>query len=269
VRAIQVQEHGGPEVLRLAEVPEPEPGPGQVRVRVAAAGVNFIDVYFRTGAYPVEPPFVLGVEAAGTVDAVGPGAELAAEGDRVAFAMLPGAYAEAVCVPAERAVPVPDAIGFETAAALLLQGMTAHYLVYSTYRVSPGDTCLIHAAAGGMGLLLCQMACRIGARVIGTVSTEEKAALAREAGAHEVILYTEQDFVAETMRLTGNAGVQVVYDSVGRTTFLKGLDCLARCGMIVLYGQSSGPVGPFDKTIAVPTYGRRDTVPGRKDRCRS
>jgi NADPH2:quinone reductase len=249
VRAILVRERGGPEVLRLDEVPEPEPGPGQARVRIAAAGVNFIDVYHRTGLYPVELPSVPGVEAAGVVDAVGPGVEGVAPGDRVGWVMLRGAYAERAVVPADRLVPLPDAIAPEDAAAVLLQGMTAHYLVRSTRPLTSGDTALVHAAAGGVGLLLVQMAKALGARVLGTVSTEEKAALALEAGADEVVLYESEDFVPAARRFGGGRGVHVVYDSVGRATFDRSLDALRPRGMLVLFGTSSGPVPPVEPGI--------------------
>jgi NADPH2:quinone reductase len=249
VQAIRIDQVGGPEVLRVEDVPVPAPGPGEVLIKVEAAGVNFIDVYHRTGLYPQQLPLTLGREAAGTVERVGQGVTTCRLGDRVVSESVPGAYAEYAVAPADRVVPIPDRVTSRQAAAVILQGMTAHYLVYSTYRLGEGDTCLVHAAAGGVGLVLCQMASRAGARVIGTVSTEEKAALARQAGAQEVILYTRSDFLAETRRLTGGAGVQVVYDSVGRTTFLKSLEALAPRGMLVLYGQSSGPVEPFDPQL--------------------
>lgn len=249
MRAIRVHAVGGPEVLTLEEVPVPTPGPGQVLVKVEAAGVNFIDVYHRIGLYKVSMPVTLGREAAGTVERVGEGVTTCRPGDRVVSETAVGAYAEYTLVPAERVVPVPDRVTSAQAAAVLLQGTTAEYLTRSTYPLRRGDTCLVHAAAGGVGLLLCQLARGAGARVIGTVSTEEKAALARRAGADEVILYSSQDFLAEVKRLTEGAGVQVVYDSVGRTTFTKGLDCLAPRGMMVLYGQSSGPVEPLDPQV--------------------
>jgi len=249
VKAVRVHSPGGPEVLRIEDLPPPSPGPGQVLIRVDAAGVNVIDIYNRTGHYPRDLPFTLGVEAAGTVNAVGSGVSSIRTGDRVATCDAIGAYAEYALVPADRLVPLPVQVSTRMAAAALLQGVTAQYLVSSAYPIERGATCLVHAAAGGLGLLLCQMAKRRGARVIGTVSTEEKARLAREAGADEVILYTETDFSAEVKRITGGAGLQVVYDSVGRTTFMKGLDCLARRGMMVLLGQSSGPVEPFDLNL--------------------
>jgi len=249
MKAIRVHEVGGPEALSLDEVPVPEPGPGQARVRLEAAGVNFIDVYFRMGAYPAQRPFILGREGAGVVDAVGPGVTQIKQGDRVAFAMDPGSYAEYAVVPWEHLVHVPDPIELRVAGAVMLQGMTAHYLAISTYPLRKGDTALVHAAAGGVGQLLVQIAKRRGARVIGTVSTQEKAELAKKAGADEVILYTEQDFLAETKRLTAGKGVEVVYDSVGRTTFNQSLDCLKMRGYLVLYGQSSGSVSPIDPQI--------------------
>jgi NADPH:quinone reductase len=249
VKAVRVHSPGGPEVLRLEDLPPPSPGPAQVLIRVEAAGVNFIDVYHRTGLYPRDLPFTLGVEAAGTVTSVGSEVSTVRTGDRVATCDAIGAYAEHTLVAADRLVPLPDRVGTRMAAAALLQGITAQYLVSSAYPIERGATCLVHAAAGGLGLLLCQMANRRGARVIGTVSTEEKARLAREAGADDVILYTQTDFPTEVKRITGGAGVQVVYDSVGRTTFMKGLDCLARRGMMVLLGQSSGPVEPFDLSL--------------------
>ena len=249
LKAIRIHQHGGADVLHLEELPVPTPGPGHLLVRVEAAGLNFIEIYQRKGLYKVAIPFTLGTEAAGMVEAVGPGVAGVKAGDRVVSANLMGAYAGHALVNAERAVVVPDGVSTRQGAAVLLQGLTAHYLTVSTYPLSPGDTCLLHAAAGGVGLLLCQMARRRGARVIGTVSTEEKAALAREAGASDVILYTQTDFATEVKRLTNGAGVQVVYDSVGRTTFLPGLGCLAPRGMMVLYGQSSGPVEPFDPQL--------------------
>jgi NADPH2:quinone reductase len=249
MKAIRVHGVGGPEVLRYEEIPVPAPGPGQALVRVEAAGLNFIDVYERTGLYQMELPRTLGVEAAGVVTAVGPEVTSLAPGDRVAYTGVAGADAEYAAVPADRLVPLPPGVSTRQAAAVLLQGMTAHYLASSTYALRAGDTCLVHAAAGGLGLLLCQVAKRRGARVIGTVSTEAKAALARAAGADDIILYTEQDFELEVKRLTGGAGLQVVYDSVGKTTFLKGLNCLARRGMMVLCGQSSGPVEPIDPQL--------------------
>ena len=249
MQAIRVHRFGGPEVLQVEDVPIPDPGPGEALIKVEAAGINFVDVYHRAGLYPGQLPLTLGREAAGTVERIGAGVTSCRPGDRVVSETVRGAYAQYAVAAADRLVPVPDEVSSRLAAAVLLQGMTAHYLAYATYRLAPGDTCLVHAAAGGLGLLLCQIASRIGARVIGTVSTEEKAALARDSGAHEVILYTKADFLDEVRRLTGGAGVQVVYDSVGRTTFLKGLDCLARRGMMVLCGQSSGPVEPFDPQL--------------------
>ena len=249
MKAIRVHSPGGPEALRYEDVPQPSPAAGDVLVKVEAAGVNYIDVYQRTGMYKVATPFTLGQEAAGVVTAVGPGVSDPKPGDRVAYTSILGAYAEYAVVPADRVVVLPDGVTTRQAAAAMVQGMTAHYLACTTYPLKAGDTCLVHAAAGGVGLLLCQIASRRGARVIGTVSTREKAALARDAGARDVILYTEQDFEAEAKRLTNGLGLQVVYDSVGKTTFEKGLNCLARRGMMVLYGQSSGPVGSFDPQV--------------------
>lgn len=250
MKAIRVHTPGGPEALRFDEAPEPTPREGEAVVRVEAAGVNFIDVYFRTGLYKGSSlPFTLGQEAAGTVAAVGPGVSEVAPGDRVAYSGVQGAYAELAAVPAARLVKLPEGVSARQGAAAMLQGMTAHYLACSTYPLKPEDTCLVHAAAGGVGQLLCQIAKLRGARVFGTVSTEEKARIAREAGADEVIFYTEQDFAAEVKRLTDGRGVQVIYDGVGRTTFDQGLDCLARRGMMVLFGASSGPVPPFDPQI--------------------
>jgi NADPH2:quinone reductase len=249
MRVVRFQAYGGPEVLRYEEVPDPAPGPGQVLIKVDAAGVNFIDVYHRTGLYPLPLPATPGLEAAGTIAAAGPGVTEFRTGNRVAYQGPPGGYAEYALVPAQRVVPLPDGISTRQGAAALLQGMTAHYLASSTYPLGPGDACLVHAAAGGVGPLLCQIAKRRGARVFGTVSTPQKAARARESGADEVILYTEKDFEAEVMRLTSGSGVQVVYDSVGQMTFEKSLRCLAPRGMLALYGQASGPVAPFDPQL--------------------
>jgi len=249
MKAIRVHAPGGPEALRYEDVPRPTPGPGQVLVKIEAAGLNFIDVYQRNGHYKVPVPFTLGQEAAGHVAAVGPGVAERKVGDRVAYTTILGAYAEYAAVPADRVVVLPDGVSTKQGAAAMLQGLTAHYLATSTYPLKSGDACLVHAAAGGAGLLLCQVAALRGARVVGTVSTREKAALARAAGAADVILYTEQDFEAEVKRLLGGAGLQVIYDSVGKTTFEKGLNCLAPRGMMVLYGQSSGPVGPIDPQV--------------------
>ena len=249
MKAIRVADVGGPDVLRLEEVPVPEPGPGQILLRVEAAGVNFVDVYHRKGLYKVQLPFTPGREAAGVVERVGADVRGIRPGDRVVSETVVGGYADYALVAADRAVPVPDGVDTRLAAAVMLQGLTAHYLAYSTYPLRSGETCLVHAAAGGVGLLLCQIASRIGAHVIGTAGSEEKARLARQAGAAEVILYAETDFLEEVRRLTGGSGVQVVYDSVGRTTFLKGLDCLAPRGLMALYGQSSGPVEPLDPQL--------------------
>jgi NADPH2:quinone reductase len=244
--AILVKALGGPEVLEYGEIERPSPGPGELLVEVSAAGVNYIDTYHRRGIYPREVPFVLGQEGAGTVLEVGPGVSDFAVGDRVAWMDGTSSYAEQTVIKADIAVPVPDGLGDEEAAAAMVQGVTAHYLVNSTYQVKQGDTVLIHAAAGGTGLMLVQYAKSKGARVIGTVSTEEKEKLAREAGADEVIRYTEVDFAAETRRLTDGAGVPVVYDGVGKDTFDGSLASVARRGLLVLFGASSGPVPPFD-----------------------
>lgn len=249
MKAVRVHATGGPEVLRLEDVPVPSPAAGQVLIRIEAVGVNFVDVYHRTGLYPLPLPLTPGREAAGVVERVGEGVTALQPGDRVVSESVIGSYAEYALVPAQRAVPLPAGVDSRIGAAVMLQGLTAHYLAHTTYPLRPGDTCLVHAAAGGVGLLLCQIASRLGARVIGTAGTEEKARLAREAGASEVILYDDVDFLAETKRLTGGAGVEVVYDSVGRTTFLRGLDCLAPRGLMVLYGQSSGPVEPFQPQV--------------------
>jgi NADPH2:quinone reductase len=246
MKAIQVQKTGGPEVLTLADLPVPKPKPTEAIVKIAAIGVNFIDVYFREGRYPAPLPFVDGQEAAGTVNETGSEVKSLKPGDRVAYTGVLGSYAEYAAVPADRLVRVPEKIMDEQAAAAMLQGMTAHYLVYSCYPLKKGETALIHAAAGGMGLLLVQLAKDIGARVIGTAGSAEKAKLARAAGADEVILYNEQDFEAETKRLTNGKGVHVVYDGVGKTTFDKGLNVLVPRGYMVLFGGASGVVPPFD-----------------------
>ncbi|MGE5487098.1 MAG: quinone oxidoreductase family protein [bacterium] len=249
MKAIRVHTPGGPDALLCDEIAVPTPGPGQALVKVAAAGVNYIDVYHRTGLYKMNPPVPIGMEGAGTVEACGPDVAEVAPGDRVAWAMAPGSYAEKALVPAAALVRLPDTIDFERAAAVMLQGMTAHYLTHSTYPLKEGETALIHAAAGGVGLLLVQMAKMRGARVIGTVSTQAKADLAMEAGADAVILYSRQDFEPEVRRLTDNRGVDVVYDSVGQATFMKSLVCLRPRGMMVSYGQSSGPVQPVDPLL--------------------
>jgi NADPH2:quinone reductase len=246
MKAIQVKQPGGPEAMELVELPVPEPKANEAVVKLSASGVNFIDVYNREGRYKVPLPFVLGQEGAGTVTAVGADVKSVKVGDHVAWASVLGSYAEYAAVPAERLVPVPKGVSDREAAAAMLQGMTAHYLSHDTYPLKRGETALVHAGAGGVGLLLIQMAHNIGARVLTTVSTEEKAKLARAAGADEVILYSQADFEMETKRLTGGKGVDVVYDSVGKTTFDKGLNVLRPRGMMVLYGGSSGAVPPFD-----------------------
>jgi NADPH2:quinone reductase len=246
MRAIRVHELGGPEVMQLETVDDPVPSAGEALVQMESIGVNFIDVYYRKGLYKTSLPYTPGSEGAGTVMAVGHGVTAVKAGDRVASQNFHGAYAELALANADRLVPLPDGVGAAQGAAAMLQGMTAHYLTNSVYALNAGDRCLVHAAAGGVGLLLCQMAKARGAHAIGTVSTEEKATRARESGAEETILYTKQDFVAEVLRITGGAKVRVVYDSVGATTFLKSLDCLTLRGMLALFGQSSGPVAPFD-----------------------
>jgi len=246
MKAIQIHETGGPEVLTLAELPIPQPGPGQVLIRVEATGVNFIEIYFRKGTYKAALPLTPGSEAAGTVEELGPGVTGFVSGDAVASVGVLGSYAEYALAPAASLVKIPQGLSMQQAAAAMLQGMTAHYLSHSTFPLHAGDTALVHAGAGGVGLLLTQMALRLGARVISTVSTREKAELSREAGAAEVILYTELDFETEVKRLTGGKGVDVVYDSVGKTTFEGSLNCLRPRGMLALFGASSGPVPPFD-----------------------
>src|ERR1017187_1604123 len=249
MKRVQVVETGGPEKMQLADVPTPVPGPGQALVRIAASGVNFIDVYFRTGLYKADLPVTLGSEAAGTVEAVAPGVTEVAPGDRVAYAMARGSYAEYAAVPAAQLVKLPAHLDFSTAAAAMLQGMTAHYLTHSTFALKSSHICLVHAAAGGAGGLIVQMAKMLGARVFGTVSTQAKAEIVRSHGADEVILYTEQDFETEVKRLPGGPGVDVVYDSVGATTFEKSLNSLRPRGLLALFGQSSGSVPPFDPAI--------------------
>ncbi len=246
MKAIRVHQQGDPEALQYEDVPLPEPGEGEARIKTEAIGVNFIDIYHRKGVYALPTPFTPGSEAAGIVDAVGSGVSEVKVGDRVAQAMERGSYAEYAVVPAWKLVKIPDSVSSQAAAAVMLQGLTAHFLSHSTYPLQNGEWTLVHAAAGGVGLLLTQLAKRRGAQVIGTVSTEEKAELARQAGADEVILYTQDDFEAETRRITNGKGVDVVYDSVGKDTFDKSLKCLRPRGYMVLYGASSGPVLPFD-----------------------
>lgn len=249
MKRIIVPQPGGPEAMQLEELATPAPGAGQVRVRVEAAGVNFIDVYLRSGQYPAQVPVALGKEGAGTIEELGDGVDHLAVGDRVAWSDVNGSYATHVIAPADKLVAVPDAVSLRHAAAAMLQGMTAHYLTQSTFELGAGHTCLVHAAAGGVGLLLCQLGRRVGARVIGTTSTEAKAARARAAGASDVILYTETDLEPAVRALTDDRGVDVVYDSVGRSTFEKSLHCLRPRGYLVLFGQSSGPVAPFDPQL--------------------
>jgi NADPH2:quinone reductase len=249
MKAIRIHAPGGPEALTFDDVPEPTPGAGQVLVKLAAAGVNFIDVYFRTGMYKAPLPLTLGLEGAGVVTAVGTGVTDVKVGDTVAWTGVPGSYAQMAVVPADRFVKLPPGVDPKVGAAAMLQGLTAHYLVRSSYPLKKGDTCLVHAAAGGMGLLLCQMGKMLGATVIGTVSTEEKAALAKGAGAEHVILYSQQDFEPEVKRITGGRGVDVVYDGVGATTFDKSLSCLRPRGYMILFGAASGPVPPLDLQV--------------------
>ena len=249
MKTIHVKEPGGPEKMQLVEAPKPQAGPKQALIRLAAIGVNFIDIYFRKGLYKAETPIVLGNEGAGTVEAVGPEVTEVKAGDRVAWAMQRGSYGEYAVVPSSILVKIPDGLDFQAAAAAMLQGMTAHYLTHSTYALKSGDSCLVHAAAGGTGSLVVQMAKMLGARVFGTVSTDEKAKIARQAGADETILYTSQDFEAEVKRLTGGRGVDVVYDSVGQSTFDKSLNSLRPRGVMALFGQASGPVPAFDPNI--------------------
>ncbi len=249
MKAIQVKETGGPEQMQVVDIPVPQPGPKQALVKIAASGVNFIDVYFRTGLYKADPPFTLGMEAAGVVEAVGPDVSEVRPGDRVAYAMARGSYAEYAVVPSWQLVKVPDGTDLKGAAAAMLQGMTAHYLTHSTFPLKSGQTCLVHAAAGGAGRLIVQIAKMLGARVFGTTSTEAKAALARQAGADAIIFYTKEDFEAEVKRLTDGRGVDVVYDSVGEPTYMQGLNCLRPRGMMVLFGQSGGKVPPIDPAI--------------------
>ena len=245
MKAIRIHEQGGPEVLRYEDIPTPEPGPGQARVRLEASGVNFIDIYHRSGQYQVPLPITLGQEGGGVVDAIGAGVTEARVGERVAYSNVFGGYAEYAVVPADRLVPVPEGVAMRDAVAVMLQGMTAHYLTHSTFPVNPGDTVLVHAAAGGVGLLLTQLATRLGARVIGTTSTDAKAQLALAAGADEVIRYDHEQIAPTVRRLTNGRGVDVVYDSVGKDTFESSLDSLRPRGYLVLFGQSSGAVPPF------------------------
>jgi NADPH2:quinone reductase len=254
MQAIQIFENGGPEVLRLNTLPDPVPAAGEALMRTEAVGVNFIDTYFREGRYPAQLPYTLGQEAAGTIVSVGAGVEGFAAGDRVAWCGVPGTYATLAVAPAARLIKVPDGMSTQQAAAAILQGMTAHYLVFATFVPKPGDKVLIHAGAGGTGLLLIQLAKQLGAHVITTVSTEEKAALAREAGADDVILYTEEDLVERVKEITAGEGLPVVYDSVGKSTFEQSLRCLRPRGMLVLFGGASGAVPAFD-LIRLSTMG--------------
>jgi len=262
MKAIQVKQPGGAETMELVDIPVPQPAANQALVRIAASGINFVDVYYRTGHYKADFPMTLGQEAAGTVEAVGSAVTDFAPGNRVAFCTVRGAYAEYAAVPAAQLVKLPDALDFTTAAAALLQGMTAHYLTHSTFPLKSGDTCLVHAAAGGAGGLIVQMAKMIGARVFGTVSTQEKARIARENGCDEAILYTQHDFAAEVRRLTAGRGVDVVYDSVAKTTFDQSLNSLRPRGLLALFGQSSGPIPPFDPAILAAKGSLYLTRPG-------
>jgi NADPH2:quinone reductase len=246
MKAVRVKKYGGPEVMSYEDIAVPTPGPTDVLVKIAAAGINFIDTYQRSGLYPVPLPLTLGLEGAGTVEETGDEVSLFNKGDRVAYTSVAGSYADYASVPEDKLVRIPDGVSFAQGAAAMLQGCTAHYLSQSTYPIKNGDSCLIHAAAGGVGLLLTQMAKMAGAFVIATVSTEEKAELARGAGADEVILYSAQDFEAEVQRITGGKGVNVAYDSVGKTTFEKSINCLQPLGYMVLYGNASGPVTEFN-----------------------
>jgi NADPH2:quinone reductase len=249
MKAVFVNAPGGADQMQYADLPTPQPGKGQALVKIIATGVNFIDVYFRTGLYKAEPPIQLGMEAAGVVEAIGEGVTGLKAGDRVAYAMARGSYAEFAVVPAWQLVPIPDGVDFESAAATMLQGMTAHYLSHSTFPLQPGHTCLVHAAAGGVGLLLTQIAKMLGATVIGTVGSDEKAALAKQAGADHVVVYTRDDFQAAARELTGGKGVDVVYDSVGASTFMKSIDSLRPRGMMVTYGNASGPVPAIEPLL--------------------
>ena len=249
MKAIRISQYGGAEVLSFEDIDVVDPGEGQVRITIEAAGVNFIDTYHRTGLYPLNLPLTLGLEGAGIVNAVGAGISDLAEGDRVAWKSVEGSYAEQVVADVAEVVKIPSDVATKTAAAVMLQGLTSHYLVNSTYPIQEGDTCLVHAAAGGVGLLLVQMAKMRGARVIGTTSTEEKAALAQGAGADDIILYTERDFEAEVLRLTDGQGVEVVYDSVAKATWEKSINCLKPRGYMVFFGNASGPVPPIDPLL--------------------
>ncbi len=249
MKAVYVEQPGGAENLKYGDLPDPSPKAGQARVKIAASGVNFIDIYFRTGLYKADPPIVLGMEGAGTVDAIGEGVTNVKVGDRVAYAMNRGSYAELAVVPAWQLVKLPDALDFRQGAATMLQGMTAHYLTHSTYPLKSGDSCLVHAAAGGVGLILCQLAKKLGATVIGTVGNAAKAQMAKDAGADHVILYNDTDFQPEVKKLTGGRGVDVVYDSVGASTFQKSLDSLRPRGMMVTFGNASGPVPAMEPLL--------------------
>jgi NADPH2:quinone reductase len=267
MKSIQVSKTGGPEELKLTEVAKPTPGPNEVLVKIAASGVNFIDVYFRIGLYKADPPFTPGNEAAGTVEAVGANVTTLKPGDRVAYAMQRGSYSEYAVVPAHVLVTLSDHVDFNSAAAAMLQGMTAHYLTHSTFPLKPGDKCLVHAAAGGAGRLVVQMAKMLGATVYGTAGSDAKAEIAKKAGADEVIVYTRDDFAEKVKQFTGGKGVDVVYDSVGQSTFMKGLDILRPRGTMALFGQSSGPVPPIDPNILNPKGSLYLTRPSLAHHC--
>lgn len=252
MKAIRIHAYGGPDALIYDDVPMPEPGPGQARIKIAAAGVNFIDIYHRSGLYQSDLPMTPGMEGAGTIDALGPGQTAFRTGDRVGYAMVKGSYADYALVPVDKLVALPDNVDFRLGAAITLQGLTAHYLTHSTYPLKKGHTALLHAAGGATGLLVAQMAKRLGATVYGTVSNDEKARLAVESGVDEAIIYTRVDFEQEVKRMTGGSGVDVVYDSVGQDTFDKSLACLKPRGYMVLFGQSSGPVPPFNLRSLAP-----------------
>jgi NADPH2:quinone reductase len=249
VHAIQIHQPGGPDVMLWEEITVGDPGPGEIRLRHTAVGLNYIDVYHRSGLYPVPLPFIPGMEAAGVVEAIGEGVTDVKQGDRVAYAMVLGGYAQARLIAADKVVKIPDGIDDRTAAAAMLQGMTAQYLLREIYRVKAGDTILIHAAAGGVGLIACQWAAALGATVIGTVSSDEKAALAAANGCHYPIVYTRENFVSRVLEITGGEKLPVVYDSIGKDTFIESLDCLRPRGMMVTYGQASGPIGPIDLLV--------------------
>lgn len=266
-KAIVIEKHGGPEVLVMGDVDVPAPGPGEALVEQTAVGLNFIDVYHRTGLYPVKLPAILGMEGAGVVEAIGDSVSEVKVGDRVGYAMAMGSYSQARLIAADRLIPIPEAISDDQAAAMLLQGMTAQYLLRSTYRVQPGETILVHAAAGGVGLILCQWAKHLGVTVIGTVGSPQKAELARAHGCDHTVLYKDEDFVARVREITGGSKVPVVYDSVGQSTFMGSLDCLKPRGMMVSYGQSSGKIPPVDLGVLAAKGSLFLTRPGLATYC--